>query len=71
MGCLEITISRLSCIVKIGFMIEIYSRDDKGIGVAYKITSPKNQSQISQMEMGQYWLSKQMQNAFKKVLQSA
>ena len=52
-------------------MIEIYSRDDKGIGVAYKITSPKNQSQISQTEMGQYWLGKQMQNAFKKVLQSA
>ena len=38
--------------------ILLYSRDHKGVGVAHKIISPKNQPQISLMTMRQYWLGK-------------
>ena len=36
-------------------MIVLYSRDQKGVGVTHKITSPKNQPQFSQTMMRQYW----------------
>ena len=39
-------------------MIVLYSRDHIGVGVAHKIISPKNQTQISQITMRQYWLGK-------------
>ena len=39
-------------------MIVLYSRDHKGVGVAYRLTSPKNQPQFSLMTMRQYWLGK-------------
>ena len=58
--------------------IVLHSRDHKGVGVAHKITSPKNQPQFSQMTMKQYWLGKtkpkqvlrSTRNAFTKLLQN-
>ena len=38
--------------------IVLYSRDHKGVGVAHRIISPKNQPQFSLMTMRQYWLGK-------------
>jgi len=35
----------------------VHSRDDEEVGVAREVKSPENQPQISQMAMGQYWLS--------------
>ena len=37
-------------------MIVLSSRDHKGVGVAHKITSPKNKSQFSLTATKQYWL---------------
>jgi len=53
----------------------VHSRDDEEVGVAHEVKSPENQSQISQMAMGLYWLGKtkpkkafrSTQNAFKKL----
>ena len=36
----------------------LYIKEQKGVGVAHEITSPKNQLQFSLMTMRQYWLSK-------------
>jgi len=36
----------------------IHSRDDQEVVVAHEVKSPKNQPQLSQMTMGQYWLGK-------------
>ena len=36
----------------------LYSRDHKGVGMAHKITSPKNQPKFSLTTMRQYWLCK-------------
>ena len=59
-------------------MIVLYSRDHKGVGVAHKITSPKNPFQFSLTMMRQYWLGKtkpkqafrSTQNAFDKLLRN-
>ena len=40
------------------FMLVIHSRDNKGLYLVHKITSPKNQPQFSQKKMRQYWLRK-------------
>ena len=37
-------------------VIVLYSRDHKGVGVAHKIASAKNQPQFSQTTIRQYWL---------------
>jgi len=52
----------------------VHSRDDQEVGVAHKVKSPENQSQLSQATIGQYWLGKTnpkkafrlTRNAFKK-----
>ena len=49
----------------------VHSRDDQEVNVAYKIKSPENQPQFSQMTMGKYWTKpkqafRSTQNAFKK-----
>jgi len=36
----------------------VRSRDDEGVGVAHKTTSPKNQPQFSQTTIWQYCLGK-------------
>ena len=36
----------------------VYSRDNKEVGVAHEVKSPKTQPQFSQTTMGQYWLGK-------------
>jgi len=36
----------------------VQSRDDKEVGMAHELKSPKNQPQFSQTTMGQYWLGK-------------
>jgi len=38
-------------------MLMVHSRNNKGVGVAHKVISPKNQPQLSHTTMGQYWLS--------------
>ena len=53
----------------------VHSRDDKEVGVAHEVKSPKNQPQFSQITMGQYWLGKtkpkqafrSTRNVFKKL----
>jgi len=57
--------------------IVVHSRVDEDVGVAYKVKSPENQPQFSQMTMVQYWLGKTntkkafrlTQNDFKKLPQ--
>ena len=47
----------------------VHSKDHKGLGLAHKITLPKNQPLFSQMTMGQYWLAFRLTpNAFIKLL---
>jgi len=36
----------------------VHSRDDQEVGVAHKVESLKNQPQLSQTTMEQYWFSK-------------
>ena len=38
--------------------IVMYSRDHKGVGMAHKTSSPKNQPQFTLTTMRQYWLGK-------------
>ena len=59
-------------------MIVVYSKDDKGVGVAHEIASPKNSLNFPRgsMMMRQYWLGKTMpkqafrstRNTFHKLL---
>jgi len=42
----------------------VHSRDKKRVGVAHEINPPKNQPQIFQKTMGQYWLDKTKPKSF-------
>jgi len=44
--------------MNIGYNIMNHNRDDKEVGMAHKVKSPKNQPKFSQTTIGQYWLGK-------------
>ena len=60
MGCKISLKNPLSILVAIlsYSTIVLYSRNHKGVGVAHKKTSPKNQPQFILTTMRQYWLGK-------------
>ena len=52
-------------------MIVVHSKDGKVVGVAHEIRQPKNQLNISQMAMRQYWLHKiKPKQAFRSIRNS-